>query len=91
MSKNGGVNRAWLEKRMDLLGFSYNTLKKDFHFSPDTITGWEEGRAWRPYTLRKLARILEVPYKELVQNLGLWPRSDQRRKASKGIGKVDKG
>lgn len=83
MSKNRGVNRDWLEKRMDLLGLSYNALKRDFHFSPDTFTGWEEGRAWRPHTLRKLARILEVPYQELVKNLGLWPRSNQSRKASK--------
>ncbi len=81
MSKKGGVNRDWLERRMEKLGITYSALKAEFHFHPDTITGWEEGRKARPYTLRKLAHILELPYLELVRNLGVRPMPRQHRKA----------
>jgi hypothetical protein len=52
-------------------GLSYYALKKEFKFSPDTLSAWERGIPARPFSLRKLARILGMEYHVLVRNIGV--------------------
>ncbi len=85
MSGKIKINRDWLERRMEKLGITNDALETEFGFAPRTITGWENGRKPRPYTLRKLAGILKIDYLELVRNLGVRPMSRQNRKARSRI------
>lgn len=67
------MNRDWIEERMAELGITYHAMKREFRFSPDTLKGWEEGSPPRAYSLRKLARILQISFAELVRGLGVTP------------------
>ena len=65
------MNRKWLEKQMELRGLTYHALRRQFHFSPETLTSWENGTPARPFSVRKLATILGMEYSVLVRNLGV--------------------
>ena len=65
------MNRTWLERQMELRGLTYSALRRQFHFSPETLNAWETGTPARPFSLRKLASILRMEYHVLVQNLGV--------------------
>lgn len=67
------MDRDWLETRMAELGLTYHAMRKEFGFSPDNLKAWESGGPARAFTLRKLARILQVEFKALVANLGVVP------------------
>lgn len=63
------IDRKWLDEALASAGITYSSLKTEFHFSPDTIKRWEQGYPARPYTVRKLARILGISYLDVIKNL----------------------
>lgn len=63
--------REWIEKVMAARGISQHALKTQYHFSPDTFKGWEAGAPARPHTMRKLAGILQLNYRTLVEAIGI--------------------
>ena len=75
------INRQWLERLMEARGITYYSLRFQFHFHPDTINGWEDGRPARPFTVRKLAEILTVDVPTLVKGMNLRVMNRQMRKA----------
>lgn len=74
------MNRAWLERQMELRGITYSALRRQFRFHPDTFVGWENGKPARPFTVRKLAGILQLPYLTVVKNLGVHVLSARERR-----------
>lgn len=68
------INWDWLDERLKELGISRYALKNHFNFNPETIRHWDEGTPPRAFTVRKLARILEVSVKTLVKKLGVEPK-----------------
>ena len=75
------MDRKWLEKAMEQRGLTYSALRRQFHFSPETLNAWETGTPARPFSLRKLASILRMEYHVLVHNLGVRVLSIKERRA----------
>lgn len=75
------MNRQWLERQMELRGITYSALRRQFHFSPETLNAWQDGTPARPFSLRKLATILGMEYHVLVRNLGVRVMSMKERRA----------
>lgn len=75
------INRQWLERLMEARGITYYALRMKFHFHPDTINGWEQGRPARPFTVRKLADILGVDVPTIVKGMNLRLMNRQMRRA----------
>jgi hypothetical protein len=75
------MNRQWLEKAMELRGITVSALRRQFHFSPETLNAWAAGTPARPFSLRKLASILGMEYHVLVRNLGVRVMSAKERRA----------
>ena len=75
------MNRTWLEKQMELRGITYSSLRRQFHFSHETLNAWEGGTPARPFSLRKLAAVLGMEYHVLVRNLGVRVMSIKERRA----------
>lgn len=75
------MNRQWLERAMEQRGLTYSALRRQFHFSPETLNAWEGGTPARPFSLRKLASILGMEYHILVKNLGVRVMSIRERRA----------
>jgi len=65
------MNRSWLDKTLKQKGISLNMLRREHHFSPDTLSSWEGGKAAKPATVRRLASILGIEMAELVRELGI--------------------
>jgi len=70
----------YLERILEARGITKNALKVEFHFSPDNFKAWEKGSPARPHTLRKLARILNVDYQNLVKGLKVKVLTAEERK-----------
>ena len=67
--KKGIINWPWFDKKLEERGLTLHAIRYEHHFDPENIRAWDRGKLARPHSLRKLAGILGMEYKNLVEGL----------------------
>lgn len=74
------LNWNWLDRKLKRVGLTYHELHHNYGFHHSTFKGWDAGRRPKMHTIRKLARILNLPPDLLIRNLGVKPLNSEKMK-----------